>query len=44
MYTNTAQKITFLGSSNYMACGERQNYGDSNRSGIWGGGLEEGEK
>ena len=38
MYTNTSQKITFLGSSNYMACGERQNYGDSNRSGIFEGG------
>ena len=34
MYTNTSQKITFLGSSNYMACGEGQNFGDSNRSGI----------
>ena len=49
MYTNTSQKITFLGSSNYMACGEGQNFGDSNRSGILrrageGGELEEGEK
>lgn len=42
MYTNTSQTVTFLGSSNYLACGERQNYGDSNRSGIFfleGGGV-----